>query len=86
MAATDRATAVGVFADRSHAEYAVEELCQAGFPPDQIGFLVPDAAAGVEMPSLEPGTKAEEGATLGAAGAMIFSSIWALSPGSTVSA
>jgi hypothetical protein len=64
---TDRRTAVGVFADRTHAEYAVEQLRQSGFSPDQIGFIVPDAPNQVEVPPLDPGTKAGEGAAAGAA-------------------
>jgi hypothetical protein len=58
---------VGVFADRTHAEHDVEELRQSGFTDDQIGFVVPDAAAGVEAPPLDPGTKAGEGAAAGVA-------------------
>jgi hypothetical protein len=64
---TEGMTAVGVFADRSQAEQAVEELHRNGFAAEQIGFLTPDAPSGIETPSLPPGTKAEEGAAAGAA-------------------
>jgi hypothetical protein len=62
VATTDRNTAVGVFADRTHAEYAVEELRRNGFRPDQIDFVVPDAPSGVEAPPLEQGGEGRPGA------------------------
>jgi hypothetical protein len=72
MNAHERITAVEIFADRTHAEYAVEELKRHGFRDDQIGFLVPDAAKGIEPPPSLPGTKTEEGAATGAvAGATV---------------
>jgi hypothetical protein len=63
----DRITAVGVFQDRSHAEYALGLLAEAGFTADQIGVVVPDEAAGIEVPSVDAGTRAGEGAALGGA-------------------
>jgi hypothetical protein len=60
-------TAVGVFEDRSHAEYAIEELQRSGFPADQISVLIPDAASGIEAPPHGEKTKAGEGAATGAA-------------------
>jgi hypothetical protein len=60
-------TAVGVFADRNHAEYAVEELQRRGFSADQISILIPDAASGIEAPPHGGKTKAGEGAATGAA-------------------
>lgn len=66
MEITDRNTAVGVFADLTHAEYAVEELRGAGFSPEQIGFLTPDAPKGPEGDVVEHGTMAKEGAAVGA--------------------
>jgi hypothetical protein len=72
MATTNRTTAVGVFADRTHAEHAVEQLRRSGFTPEQIGFVVPDAPSQVEVPPLDRGTKAGEGAATGlAAGAAL---------------
>ena len=63
--ATDRNTAVGVFADLTHAEYAVEELRRSGFAEEQIGFIVPDAPKGTEGASVEHGTRVREGAAVG---------------------
>jgi len=62
-----KVTAVGVFEDRTHAEYAVEELQRRGFPADQISVLIPDAASGIEAPPHGVKTKAGEGAAAGAA-------------------
>ncbi|HEY7424514.1 MAG TPA: hypothetical protein VH682_09820 [Gemmataceae bacterium] len=62
-----KVTAVGVFEDRTHAEYAVEELQRRGFPADQISVLIPDAPSGIETPPLAEKTKAGEGAATGAA-------------------
>ena len=36
-----RITAVGVFDDRRHAHRAIDELCEKGFSPDQIGLIIP---------------------------------------------
>ena len=67
-----RITAVEVFVDREHAEYAVTELRRHGFADEQIGFLTLDAASGVEPPPSPTETRAEEGAATGAvAGATI---------------
>ncbi|HBI43973.1 MAG TPA: hypothetical protein DDY78_14145 [Planctomycetales bacterium] len=66
MNTTIRNTAVGVFQDLTHAEHAVEELRASGFGADQIGFVVPDAAAeDVEPPPADPGTKTGEVAAVG---------------------
>jgi hypothetical protein len=56
---------VGSFEDRSHAHYAVEQLLAAGFTAEQIGVIAPDAGP-IEVPPLDPGTKAGEGAATGA--------------------
>jgi len=66
MSVPERITAVEVFADRSHAEYAVAELRRHGFAEEQIGFLTSDAACGIEPPPSPLETKAEEGAATGA--------------------
>jgi hypothetical protein len=60
------ATAVGVFEDRRHARLAVDWLLQAGFSPEQVGFVTPDDGPVVEQPDLDPGTRAGEGAATGA--------------------
>ncbi len=41
MTTTDRSTAVGIFTERALAEHAIEELQNAGFIGDQIGFIAP---------------------------------------------
>lgn len=72
MSTPERITAVEVFADRSHAEYAVEQLRRHGFAEEQIGFLTSDSPTSIEPPPAIPGTKAEEGAAAGAvAGATV---------------
>ena len=38
MTTSDRSTVVGVFEDRAFAERAINELRQAGFSEEQIGF------------------------------------------------
>jgi hypothetical protein len=60
-----RTTAVGVFEDRSHAHFAIEELQRNGFTAEQIGVVVPDEGK-IELPHLGPETKAKEGAVVGA--------------------
>jgi hypothetical protein len=71
MHADQMRTAVEVFPDRSHAEYAVEQLRRHGFRDEQIGFLTAEPDA-VEPPAPIPGTKTEEGAATGAvAGAAV---------------
>ncbi|MDQ2713969.1 MAG: hypothetical protein M3Z08_03600 [Chloroflexota bacterium] len=42
MIATQRTAVVGVFEERSRAEQTIDELKQAGFRDDQIGFVVRD--------------------------------------------
>lgn len=72
MNTPERITAVEVFIDRAHAEEAVAELRRHGFVDEQIGFMAPDAAEGIESPPSPMETKAEEGAATGAvAGATV---------------
>jgi hypothetical protein len=66
MNADEIRTAVEVFADRTHAERAVEVLRNHGFRDEQIGYLTSDAASKLEPPAPVPGTRAEEGAATGA--------------------
>ena len=44
MTTTEHSTVVGVFADRTQAEHALDELRQAGFSEDQVGFSAGDEA------------------------------------------
>ena len=72
---TSRHTAVAVFQDRSHAEFAVAELLRNGFGPEQIGVVTPDAGPVVEVPHIPEGTKAREGAVAGAAGGGVLGGV-----------
>lgn len=45
MTTTERTMAVGVFTDRAFADRALEDLQNAGFTNDQIGFILPDQHA-----------------------------------------
>ncbi|HLJ92613.1 MAG TPA: hypothetical protein VKU02_05395 [Gemmataceae bacterium] len=45
MAIAIRSTAIGAFPSRAEAEQAVCGLLGAGFGPDQVGIVLPDAAA-----------------------------------------
>src|SRR5947209_14256672 len=47
MATTERSVVVGVFADRTVAEQAVQELQRAGFSNDQIKYSVNRGEAGI---------------------------------------
>jgi hypothetical protein len=42
MTTAEHSTVVGVFADRTQAEHALDELRQAGFSDDQVGFSAGD--------------------------------------------
>jgi hypothetical protein len=65
MTASGRSTVVALFDDRTHAERALEDLVQSGFPREQVGLAVRDAGPAVEPPPLDPGTKEGEGALTG---------------------
>jgi hypothetical protein len=66
MTASGRSTVVALFDDRTHAERALDELVENGFAREQVGLAVRDAAATVEAPPLDPGTREGEGAVTGA--------------------
>jgi hypothetical protein len=65
MAGTTRSTVVGVFNDRHHANEAVEELRRAGFRDEQIGVASRHTERG-DVTTTAPGSRAEEGAVMGA--------------------
>jgi hypothetical protein len=44
MVIATRSTAIGAFESRARAEQALCALLGAGFPPDQVGMVLPDAA------------------------------------------
>ena len=45
MVIARRSTAIGAFASRAEAERAISGLLGAGFGPDQVGIVLPDALA-----------------------------------------
>src|SRR6185436_6260295 len=76
----NNSTLVTAFDDRDEAQLAVDELQQAGFPKDQIGFALrgDDAVAGGMITDAE-GTRDAKGAVKGAsAGAVIGGVLGAL--------
>ena len=73
MAASQRSTVVGVFADRDQAERAIEELGRAGFRADQLGFAVRRGEAPVEGTHLGTGEATDLGAETGTQAAREFS-------------
>jgi hypothetical protein len=52
MTTTDRSTVVGVFEDRALAERALDQLHQAGFGDDQVGFAVRDETVREGIPTI----------------------------------
>jgi hypothetical protein len=67
MTTTDTQTVVGVFADRRHAEVAMDALRHVPFPEHDIGFLSPTGSGTAEdTPTAQLEHKAEEGAVTGA--------------------
>src|SRR5256885_2709823 len=66
MTTTGRSTVVGVFEDRAAAERAIEELRQAGFNDDQIGYVVRDNRGTTDTVPGGQKTLAGEGAATGA--------------------
>jgi hypothetical protein len=61
-----RSTAIGAFASRGEADHAIRGLLGAGFGPDQVGIVLPDAVA-------PAAGSADEGPTALWAGAMFRS-------------
>jgi hypothetical protein len=67
MTTTDLQTVVGVFADRRHAEAAMDALRHVPFPENDIGFLSPTGSGTAEdTPTARIEHKAEDGAVRGA--------------------
>jgi hypothetical protein len=67
MTTTDQQAVVGVFADRRHAEVAMDALRHAPFPERDIGFLSPTGSGTAEeTPTARIEHKAEDGAVTGA--------------------
>ena len=70
MTTTDPTTLVGVFQDRKDAEHAVDQLRDAGFSAEQLGF-----AGHGEMQPSEHGENLAAGATSGAVGGGILGGV-----------
>src|SRR5215470_8374973 len=71
MTTTDKQTVVGVFADRRHAEVAMDALRHNHFPAHDIGFLSPTGSGTAdETPTARIEHKAETGAVGAVAGAV----------------
>jgi hypothetical protein len=67
MTTTDRSTIVGVFEDRALAERALEQLRQAGFSNDQVGFAVREGTVLDRVPAVaEPEKETAPAAATGA--------------------
>src|SRR3954469_11676052 len=90
MAVTQRSTVVYAFADRLHAEQAVEELQRHGFREDQITVMVHRHDPGtVEVTDMDAAkaaqvtgrSKAEEGAAAGAGVGAVFGGLAAVAAG-----
>jgi hypothetical protein len=81
MTTTDRSTLVGVFEDRAFAERALDELHQAGFSNEQVGFAVRNGAV---HEGTEPATAtaAATGAVSGGViGGLVSAAVTLLIPG-----
>src|SRR5258706_8778127 len=67
MTTTDRSTIVGIFEDRALAERALEQLRQAGFSNDQVGFAVREGTVLDRVPAVaEPEKETAPAAATGA--------------------
>jgi len=77
MQQTQRSTVVGVFQDRQQAQRAVDELRRAGFREDQIGVAASSSEATGVMQD-DSGSKAAEGAAIGAATGAGVGLLWGL--------
>src|SRR3954470_15283931 len=78
MAASKHSTVVGVFADRQHAQQAVQELRRAGFGENQIGVVAHDKDAQATATTKGEGSHAAEGAVAGVAAGAGVGALWAL--------
>jgi len=70
MTTTDRSTAVGVFTEQALAEEAIEELNNAGFTNEQIGFIMPQRHHGAAIFTSETETPDALTAPMAQMGAM----------------
>jgi uncharacterized protein (TIGR02271 family) len=75
---TDRTTIVGVFADRGHAQQAINELKRAGFEDDQIGVTSRDSTSTTQGDADEGDSYAAEGGMTGLAAGAGIGALWGL--------
>jgi uncharacterized protein (TIGR02271 family) len=83
---TNRATIVGVFEDRGHAQQAIEELKRAGFREDQIGVTAREAShfQGGDTTGEDGDSYAAEGGMTGLATGAGLGALWGLAVVSNV--
>ena len=81
---TDRATIVGVFEDRAHAQQAINDLKRAGFRDDQIGVTSRDAARTGDGDGDDGDNYAAEGGMTGLATGAGIGALWGLAVVSNV--
>jgi hypothetical protein len=65
MTTTEHSTVVGIFADRAHAEQALDELRQAGFSDDQVGFSAGNEPEGGQKEQAGSNTEQDSSAWTG---------------------
>jgi uncharacterized protein (TIGR02271 family) len=81
---TDRATIVGVFEDRAHAQQAINDLKQAGFRDDQIGVTSRDGERAGDGNADDGDNYAAEGGMTGLATGAGIGALWGLAVVSNV--
>jgi uncharacterized protein (TIGR02271 family) len=81
---TDRATIVGVFEDRAHAQQAINDLKQAGFRDDQIGVTSRDGERAGDGDADDGDNYAAEGGMTGLATGAGIGALWGLAVVSNV--
>jgi hypothetical protein len=65
MTTAEHSTVMGVFADRAHVEQALNELRQAGFSDDQVGFSAGNEPEGGQKEQADSNTEQDSSAWTG---------------------